>query len=630
MSILFGIYQEADHMVTKSQLAGLASATGHYAPDGLFLHACGRIGMGFQPNHTHQRSKLDSQPAVDGLGNMLTFDGRIDNHAELCRLLDIRDGEVADSSIVLAAFDHWREDCFSRLIGDWALALWSCSEQSLYLARDHAGTRALYFSRQGGSIRWSTYLETFFAEGQSFDVDEVYAAHYLASRSAGDRTPYKDIKAVLPAHFAVFHEGEMVQRPHWRWMAPDKIYYNSDTEYEEHFLGLFRQAVERRTGPGAPILAELSGGMDSTSIVCMSDRIRLEQGALPAELLDTVSYYDDCDPHWNEAPYFSCVEAQRRKQGIHLPLPLLSVDLEPAPVRSFWPGKDRTAFENEQRFAECIRGNDYRVILSGMGGDELLGGVPTAIPELADYLAAGQIATFARRALAWCLVDRTPFMHMTLDTIGYLLDQYSSPKFARSTLPPWSTTKLEQLLHQHGHDAWDDSHLFGIEPSRIGNGRAWWILLETLPHRNPGLLARYEYRYPYLDRDLVDFLFRVPRERLLQPGRRRAMMRSALRGIVPAEVLERRRKAFRSRAAISQLRAATSRVASILEHSYAAADGLIGQDDLPGIVLRALQDNEQRWTHAVVRLVLFELWREGFREDASGRDGNLSAQTFVA
>jgi asparagine synthase (glutamine-hydrolysing) len=561
---------------------------------------------------------------------MLTLDGRIDNHSELCQILDIENNLAADSLIVMAAFERWGEGCFSHFIGDWAIALWSHPEKLLYLARDHAGARSLFFHQQDGDVFWSTYLETFFHGGKSFDADEVYAACYLVGQPVRDRTPYREITAVTPAHYLVFHENGIIRRPHWRWMGKGRISYKSDSEYDEHFLGLFRQSVERRTGPGAPILAELSGGMDSTSIICMSDRLRTERGALPTDLLDTVSYYDDTDPDWNERAYFSCVEARRQKTGLHIPLPLLSEDLLPAPIRTLWPGKERRVFENEVLFEESTRSKGYRVILSGIGGDEMLGGVPTPLPELADHLASGDLRRFAERALAWCLVDRTPFVHMTRDAIKYFLEQYSDPKFAPGTLPPWSTTKLRQLLRTSIFDASEEKRSFGIEPSKIGNGRAWWILLATLPHMNPGLTARSEYRYPYLDRDLVDYLFRVPREQLLQPKRRRSMMRSALRGLVPTEILERKRKAFRSRAALAPLRNSEARIARLLEHSHAIAIGLVDPSDLMGAVHRTLHGNDGRWTHALMRLLLFEIWHEGLREHAPCLAATVRVETFVA
>jgi asparagine synthase (glutamine-hydrolysing) len=165
MSIIFGIQRSIGASVTNQELLRLASATEAFAPDGSFVASGPQAGMGFQPFHTTLGSRQDSQPASDIHQNMLVFDGRIDNRLELLTALDIDDTQAKDSAVILAGFDRWRESVFSRLIGEWALALWSEKTQTLYLARDHAGTRTLYFRIANGELRWSTYLETFFAEG---------------------------------------------------------------------------------------------------------------------------------------------------------------------------------------------------------------------------------------------------------------------------------------------------------------------------------------------------------------------------------------------------------------------------------------------------------------------------------
>jgi asparagine synthase (glutamine-hydrolysing) len=611
MSILFGICQPKGQVVEERELIELSQGTGRFAPDGTFVRAIGRIGMGFQPYHTHLRSKLESLPKVGTQGNMLTLDGRLDNYLELCELLELPRDKTADSAIILAAFERWGEDCFSRFVGDWALALWSNADRTFYLARDHAGMRTLYFEQIAGSILWSTYLETFFVESKRREPDAVYAACYLACEPIGDLTPYRGISAVTPAHYLVCRNGTIARRAHWRWMAKDKIRYQTGAEYQEHFLTLFRQSVNRRTGPGAPILAELSGGMDSSSIVCMSDHMRKQQGATPEDLLDTVSYYDESDSGWNEAPYFSCVERERRKRGLHLPLPLLSDDLLPSPVPDLLPGADLATYANERRFDEETHSNGYRIVLSGIGGDELLGGVPTPFPELADHLAFGHLRSFAKRAVPWCLHLRRPLFHLSAATVTFLLDQYFKPNILNMRLPPWSTPSMNELVQKARSYSADRGHFFGFAPSSIGNGRTWWATIETLPHLHPGSIRRLEYRYPYLDRDLVDFLLRVPREQLLQPGRRRSLMRSALQGITPTEILERRRKGARHRAIFVPLRNGTARIRILLNHSRTAALGIVNATELADTVVQAIHANDPIWIHAVTRLVLFELWCEG-------------------
>src|SRR5580692_8095276 len=121
MSIQFGICQSRGNFVERRDLVKFAERTEHLAPDGTHLVCRNQIAMGFQPFHTHLRSELEDQPLVDEQGNMLTLDGRIDNHRDLCELLEIPDSEVADSKILSAAFMHWGAECFSKLIGDWAV-----------------------------------------------------------------------------------------------------------------------------------------------------------------------------------------------------------------------------------------------------------------------------------------------------------------------------------------------------------------------------------------------------------------------------------------------------------------------------------------------------------------------------
>ena len=610
MSVIFGIRKPQGETVNEENLLSLAASTERYAPDGTYIRAEGRIGMGFQPNHTTVRSRMEAQPVIDRRANLLVFDGRLDNHQDLCRELGMVQSKDADSEVVLTAFLRWGEACFSRFIGDWAIALWSAQDQILYLARDHAGTRTLYFQTSGTDVLWSTYLEQFAAMGSAESVSEQYAACYLGALSIGDLTPYPGIRAVPPGHYLVIQDGKVRMEPHWQWMARDRIHYKTDEEYERHFFSLFRRAVERRTGPGAPILAQLSGGMDSTSIVCMSDYVRRcdDPGA---ELIDTLSFYDDSEPDWNERPYFSITEARRGKVGIHINTSFSDRTLEP-PDQSqglyLFPGADARSIEREAHFERRLGDKGYRVILSGLGGDEVLGGVPTALPELADYLLAGKLDRLLTQTTAWCVANRTALWRELFDTAKFTIDLYRRPHRDRKTVPPWIAPRLQKLCIEIGRRNIAGSGHHGLVPSAVANGQCWWVILETLPHLVPAFLSRQEYRYPYLDRDLVDFLFRIPREQLVRPGRRRSLMRRALKEIVPAEILERRRKAFLGRGPIAWLQANWESIEAIFADSCAAELGLIDPGELRSSLQLTMRGVERTWRAALMKTIGFELW----------------------
>ena len=610
MSVIFGVQRLSGEVVTDEELRHLAASTERYAPDGTFVRVAGRIGMGFQPYHTTTRSRLEGRPSVDEHGNMLVFDGRLDNYQDLGSELGIGRVDVADSKLVLAAFLRWGESCFSRFIGDWAIVLWSTADQVLYLSRDHAGTRTLYFQSSRGTVQWSTYLEHFLPARSRPNIDEQYAASYLGSLPIGDLTPYRGVRAVPPAHYLVIQDDKVTTRPHWKWMTDDRIRYKTDEEYERHFFSLFTRAVARRTGPGAPILAHLSGGTDSTSIVCMSDCIARSEDPT-AELVDTLSFYDDSEPDWNEAPYFEITETRRGKVGIHIEMLYADRTFEPSdPSQGIYlfPGADSGSLAREKRLQRRLGHKGYRVILSGMGGDELLGGVPTPLPELADYLVARELKRLLAQATAWCLADRTPLWQELIKTAGFIVGLYRRPHIDQSKLPPWLTPHIREICIDLGQRQMAGSGYMGLRPSAVCNGQTWWTMIETLPHLALPLLTRYEYRYPYLDRDLVEFLFRVPREQLVRPGRRRSLMRRALREIVPTEILERKRKAFLIRGPLALLQASKDKIEALVADCCAVDRGFIDPAAFRASLQLTVRGVDHKWRRALMNTVSFELW----------------------
>jgi asparagine synthase (glutamine-hydrolysing) len=613
MSIIFGIRKPVGASATEAELLHLAQATSRFAPDGLAVYVDGRVGMGFQPYYTHERAKLEACPRSDAFGNLVVIDGRLDNYQDLSRELRLNEISPPDSRIVLAAYLRWGKECFSRFLGDWAVALWSTRDQLLYLARDHAGTRTLYFENKNGTLLWSTYLDSFFVEPRGIDIDKDYVACYLAAQPLREFTPYKGIRAVLPAHYVCAREVMLHHEPHWQWMNKRTTRYKSDEDYEEHFFALFQRAVERRTGPGAPILAQLSGGMDSTSIVCMSDHIRKMRNQ-SIDLLDTISFYDDAEPNWNEEPYFSVMEVERGKIGTHVRLSSMNRTFDaPASLMGIplLPGMDSSTVEREEDIYEATKGRGYRSVLSGIGGDELLGGVPTPMPELADYLVRGKLSLLTDRAARWCLIDRSPLIHMLLGTAKYALNVYREPHLDQNSIPPWIHTSLRRACKSVTKEKSSLGGDITLLPSTISNGLAWWSVMETLPHLFPGSLTRLEYRYPFLDKELVDYLFSIPREQLVRPGRRRSLMRRALHDIVPEKILERKRKAYLVRGPLLALQHAQSKIRSMLCSSRIADRGYVSIPKLLASFDQIITGQDLRWSHGLMRTIAFELWLQG-------------------
>src|ERR1700728_4382224 len=272
MSVQFGRWNFSGAPSAADDLERVHRTLLPYGPDGANAYSGKGTSILYRAFHTTKESRSEAQPLVFPSGAVLTWDGRLDNRAELLNLLG--DGllnAAADVSIVAAAYQRSGVDCFRRLVGDWALSLWNPSERSLLLAKDPIGTRHLYYSVASDHFAWSTLLEplVLFA-GRELALDEEYIAGWLASFPDAHLTPYLANRFVPPSCFVRLEPGRHSIQTYWDFDSSKRIRYATDGEYEEQFRTLFMQAIRRRLRSNSPILAELSGGMDCSSIVCMA------------------------------------------------------------------------------------------------------------------------------------------------------------------------------------------------------------------------------------------------------------------------------------------------------------------------------------------------------------------------
>jgi asparagine synthase (glutamine-hydrolysing) len=526
------------------QKAGVMIAP--YGPDGGELYVKDTVGIAYRSFHTTKESRRETQPYATAAGAVITWDGRLDNRAELLGELRERLApHAADVVIVAAAYDAWGTQSFGRLMGDWALSIWDPKSQSVILAKDPIGTRSLYYSSDKDQVTWSTVLDPLvLLSGKGFTLEEEYIAGWLSYFPATHLTPYAGLLAVPASCFVRLEPGRQAVRKYWDFDSGKKIRYRSDAEYEEHFRSVFGEGVRRRLRAESPVLAELSGGMDSTSIVCMADAI-LSRGGGEFSRLDTLSYYDDSEPNWNERTYFAKVEEKRGRIGWHI-----DVGAAEGPRFGFansrftaTPGSGRPLNEASRKFSSCLATNGYRVVLSGVGGDEVTGGVPTPTPELENLLARAKFAALAHQLKVWALSKRKPWFYLFFEaTKGFcppsLVALGNSRRPAPWLAPAFMGRNREALRGYRRR-----LKLIGPLPSFQENISTLDTLRRQLACVPPTAEPLYEKRYPFLDRDLLEFVYAIPREQLVRPGQRRALVRRALSGIVPDEVLNRKRKA---------------------------------------------------------------------------------------
>lgn len=246
----------------------------------------------------------------------ITADAIIDNRAELFNLLQVEYGRrksMADSELILLAYHKWGEETPKYLIGDFAFMIWDERQEKLFGARDFSGTRTLYFYRDPYRFAFCTVIKPLLTLPYiDKGLNEQWIAEFLAIPMTTDAvdttsTVYKQIEQVPPSHTITVMNGNVAFRRYCTIEVGDKLRLSSNGEYEEAFREVFQTAVSSRIRTHRAVGAQLSGGLDSGSVVSFAAK------ALQAEnkQLHTFSYvpvddFDDWTPKSrvaNERPY---------------------------------------------------------------------------------------------------------------------------------------------------------------------------------------------------------------------------------------------------------------------------------------------------------------------------------------
>jgi asparagine synthase (glutamine-hydrolysing) len=546
VSVQAGIWNFDGRPVDRKLLTDISESLKHQGPDGEFFHVDGSVALLYRPFHTTAESRREKQPYRSHRGFIVAWDGRLDNRDELIsELRSELEANPTDVAIIAAAFDRWETDCFRRIVGDWAVSIWKPGQRELLFATDYMAIRHIFYYLKKDRILWSTDLSSLvLLSKDKFHIDDDYIAGYLAHNPDAHLTPYLEIREVPPGQFVRVRNGRALVERFWRFSPTSRIRYKTDAEYEEHFHHVFRQSVQRRLRSDSPILAELSGGLDSSSIVCMADNILAKEGA-ETPRLDTLSYYDKTEPSGDDWTYFQKVEAKRGRAGIHIDGSKLGTSPDSLACTEFCPLPGPLGFGQtlDTERADAVRRGGYRAVLSGIGGDEFTGGVPDPRAHLADLIVRGKFVRLARQLMAWSLVKRRPWVQLlwqsAIDVVPASLGQYFVKE---AKIEPWIRRDFAKRTGLALRQI-DTAEHFGLWlPTRRSCIAGVLTMANNLAKVAPTTEALEEARYPFLDQDLIEFVLSIPADQMLRPGERRSLMRRSLAGIVPQEILSRRTK----------------------------------------------------------------------------------------
>jgi asparagine synthase (glutamine-hydrolysing) len=539
MSVQAGIWNFSGEPITRELLKRLNEMSADYGPDGEAFHFDGNVAMLYRPFHTTTESRLETQPFISAGGWLITWDGRLDNREELITLLmDSLASDRTDVGIVAAAIDRWGTMCFPKLKGDWAGAFWNTRTNELLLARDYLGIRRLFYHAEWHRIIWGSCLESLVLFGSPLKLCDEYVAGYLAFYARADLTPFAHVRAVPPGAFVRINQRNVSIHDYWSLSSRSSTRVAKDEEYAEEFRYLFRQAVRRRLRADRPVLAELSGGFDSPSIVCIADEIW--SGSPPVHRLDTLSYYDSKEPGSDDFHFFTEVEKQRSRTGLHLDLNDLGDSLS-FEYSQFVPTPGfKSRAEASPKLLSTLHEKGYRVLLRGIGGDEFTGQVTDPCLPMADFVVQLRIKELFRQIVSWSLITRKPLIHLLARVLAQLGPVSIRERFTvGGPLDPWINPSFTRKYRAYASRFSDETRSWFVLPSMRDSIDTIACMRRFLADTLPSVL---EKRYPFLDQNLVEFLVSIPPDQLVRPGQRRFLLKKALSGILPEAVLTRTRK----------------------------------------------------------------------------------------
>jgi asparagine synthase (glutamine-hydrolysing) len=521
MSGLAGIFNLDGRPADVAQLHRMTSAISHRGPDGIRHMIDGPIAIGHCMLCTTPESLHETQPLWDEARMFcLAMHGRVDNREELASALKaagaiLRDD--TDAELVLKAYVAWGEDSPRRIVGDFAYIVWNARERSLFCARDHFGMKPLYYYTDGRVFVWASEIsQLLLLPMVPKQPNEGMVAEYLADRITSlEETLYAGIACVPPAHCIVVSERAFRKLRYWDIDPSRRIRYRNNLDYVEHLQQILNEAVRCRLRSNAVTGAELSGGLDSSGIVAISQSlIRSGLAQTPGFEAFSMTYPGlPCD----ESPYFDAVV---KMTGVrHNAVP---AQTDPAwfaeSARTYRDFPDLPNSCMSEPINRLCAAKGIRILLTGLGGDEWRSG------RRVDGVCSRLWAACSRsRVLAQLRTSIRPRVALP----GWIPDSFARRVSLR-----------DRVAVQPGPRSFS-RHQLGVREVLSDGFR-----IHALGQRERLAAHRgIEYRHPFHDRRLAEFVAAVPPQRLYWDQESKPLLRRALCGLIPPSVLHRRSKA---------------------------------------------------------------------------------------
>jgi asparagine synthase (glutamine-hydrolysing) len=547
----------------RDLLSRMIAQLHHRGPDAYGVAVDGPAGL------AHARLSIIDleggvQPMASACGRVvLTFNGEIFNYIELREAL-IRMGRSfrtsSDTEVVLAAYEAWGPDCVTRFNGQWSFAIWDGRKDELFLSRDRIGVRPLFYTETASAFLFGSEIKSILAHPQvSAEIDPRGIDQIFTTWApTAPTTPFKGIRELPPGCSMRVARGEATV---WRYWSLDYAPVEGGTAegYAEQLLDLLMDATRIRLRADVPVGSYLSGGLDSTVIASLVKRLGHEK-------LETFSVAF-ADAAFDESGFQA--EAVAALGARHHEIRCSDNDIVDVFPDVVWHAERpmlRTAPAPLFLLSRLVREQGYKVVLTGEGADEMLGGYDIFKEAKVRRFWARQIESASRPKLLGKLYPYMP--NLQSQPAAYLQaffgvrpEDMADPCFSHR--PRWDLTAKTKLFFSEGMKAELDGYDATAElAADLPPAYAGWDPfcqaqhLETA-HLLPGYILSsqgdrmamansIEGRFPFLDVRVMEFAASLPPHLKMKVLNEKYLLKLATGGIIPESIRKRPKQPYRA------------------------------------------------------------------------------------
>ncbi len=459
---------------------------------------------------------------------------RLDNRSEFERCGFPGWTAATDLELVLRTVAQRGSKCIREFLGDFAFVLWNASSRVGVAACDAFAIKKLYYSERNGFFAFSSR-----AEGLA--LNDRYEVQYLAELVANctpssGLTVYAGVRALPSGTMATLERAKLTTRRYWSAgdFEPEPHREQPASELTESCRRLLVDALRTRVTADGGTWAQLSGGMDSSSLVSTAQWMA-QSGLLPAGLGGTVTYVDRQGTGTDEREYADAVVTRWGVRNESIIDPPIWHDPNYALPRTDQPRANLLFYPRERRLCDIVRRAGGRVLLTGVGGDELFTGT---MFFFADWLARGHVWPAVREMLRRAAIGRVSFWELA---------------YRNAILPLFPPSVQQHLVREQGqlpcwvpratarkYDLGPRTFAVASYAGRFGRKHQDTVVTHLVAL---GSVLEYgviedilEVRHPFLYRPLVEFALRLSPELCARPYARKWVLREAMQGILPEAV----------------------------------------------------------------------------------------------